>query len=130
MQFLQPDPTLLAFLAIKQTLWLPFVLILALIRSYGARGPARALALLSVLIALAGIAVQVLPGLLGLYEGALVRFGSQWRNMGGGAVSLASASLPLLVSSYLPGRRWWGIDVVHIIGLLGFIGLWAYAVYP
>ena len=48
MSFLQPDPALLFYLAVKQTAWLPLILALGLVRGIAGRGAARALALLTV----------------------------------------------------------------------------------
>lgn len=127
--FFQPDPVILAFIAFKQTFFLPVILLLALIRSLAARGPARRLALLSLLIAAAGIAVQVLPALLNAFDNPLTVFGSQWRNAGGGMVALLTASAPLLASAVVPGRRWWGIDALHLLLLAALAGLWAYSVW-
>ncbi|GGL67387.1 hypothetical protein [Wenxinia marina] len=129
MDFLRPDPVLLVFFAVKQTAWLPFVLVLALVRVAFARRAARWLALLAAVIATLGIAVQIVPGWLNVYDSPLVAWGSRWRNAWGGLLALASASLPLLLSSYATGRRFWGIDVLHILALLALLGLWAYSLY-
>jgi hypothetical protein len=119
-------PSLLALLALKSLVWMPFVLVLALVRVAVARGPSRGWAVAALLVAGAGVAGQVLPGLLGLYDGVLVIGNSQWRAWGGGWASLVMASGPLLLSGIAPGSRWWGIDLVHILGGVALIGLWGY----
>lgn len=129
MTFFEPNPALLLFFAIKQVWWMPFIAVLSLIRVFAARGAARWLALVALLIAGAGIAVQIVPGLTGLYDHPALVLGSQWRNAWGGMISIACASLPLLYSSYAPGRRWPWIDVVHILSLIALVGLWGYTLY-
>ncbi len=123
--FLQPDPVLLAFIPIKQGLFLLALLPLALIRALVARSAARGAGLLALALALLGLAATYLPGLLGLTGGVAVA-ASGWQSLWGGLGMNFAASAALLASAVLPGRSWWGIDAVHLLLLAGFVGLWVY----
>ncbi|QQA44080.1 hypothetical protein [Pelagovum pacificum] len=125
----QPDPVLLAFLPVKQIVYLPVILLLALVRALVARGAARQAALLALVVALAGLSARYLPEVLDLRNGTIVRSAGFWRSWWGGAGMNVAASIPLLASAVLPGRRWWGIDVLHVLALAGFLGLWGYTIW-
>lgn len=127
--FLQPDPVILFFLTYKQVLYVPLIALLALVRLLVARSSARALAAVALLLALAGLAARYLPELVGVYEGPLYAIAGSWRSLWGGAFMGLVASLPLLLSAVVTGRRWWGVDLLHIVLLLGMLGLWGYATW-
>jgi len=127
--FLRPDPVILAFLTYKQVLYLPLIALLALVRLLAARSSARALAAVALLLALAGLAARYLPELLNVYQGPLYAIAGSWRSLWGGAFMGLVASLPLLLSAVVTGRRWWGIDLVHILLLIGMLGLWGYTTW-
>jgi hypothetical protein len=127
--FLQPDPVILFFLTYKQVLYLPLIALLALVRLLAARASARALAGLALLLALTGLAARLLPELLNTYEGPLYAAAGAWRGLWGGAFMGLAASVPLLLSGLVAGRRWWGIDLLHGPLLLSLLGLWGYATW-
>lgn len=124
--YLRPDPILVAFLPVKQGLYLVLLLPLVLLRCVAARGPARAFALLALALCAGGLAARFLPEFLGVYQGAGIRLASVWRNLLGGMGMNLAASAALLASGVLPGRRWWGIDAVHLLLLAALLGLWVY----
>jgi hypothetical protein len=119
-----PSPILLAFLALKTAIYLPAVLILALLRGIIGAGPARALAFVAVAIAAAGIAARFAPPLLGLTGGPLAQAAYGIANAGGGMVIALAASLPLALSGVLPVRRWPVIDAVHGLLIAARFVLW------
>lgn len=124
--FPQPDPALLALVALKGGVFLALVAALALIRVIAGRrgGPSRWLALVALLAALAGLAALFGPALSGTMTGPAARLAFDYRLAWGGFAPLIAASLPLVLSAVLPGRRWWGIDVAHA-ALIGVVAvLW------
>ncbi|EAR51591.1 hypothetical protein OG2516_01691 [Oceanicola granulosus HTCC2516] len=125
----QPDPIILAFLPVKQGLFLLALLPLALLRGIVARRAARTAALVALALAVLGLLARYLPELLNVYGGPLVRAAGAWRNLLGGMGMNLLAALPLLASAVLPGRRWWAIDAVHVLLLAGLLGLWAYSLW-
>ena len=122
--FLQPDPVLLAFALVKEWIYLVLLLPFALLRAPLCRGPARRAALLGLGLTCVFVAAVFLPSILGLSSGPLFRLGGF---VGGMAVPLV-CSAPLLAAAVLPGRRFWGLDALHLIGVAGLIGLWVYSV--
>ena len=120
----EPSPILLAFLALKTTIYLPVTLLLALLRGLVATGPARLLAMVALLLAVLGIAARVAPPLLGLTSGPLAQLAYDVANAGGGMVIALAASIPLAMSGVLPGRRWIGIDALHALLIAALFVLW------
>jgi hypothetical protein len=116
----EPSPILLAFLALKTTVYLPVVMGLALLRVLLGAGPARVLALVALLIAAVGIAARFGPVVMGMTGGTLAQLGYGIANTGGGMVIALAASVPLALSAVVPGRRWIGLDLLHglLIGAL------------
>jgi hypothetical protein len=123
----QPDPIILAFIAAKQGIYLLLLLPLVLVRSLAAAGRARAAGQIALMLCLAGLAARYLPEMLGVYQGPAFRAAGAWRGLWGGLGMNLAASAALLVSAVLPGRRWWGIDAVHLLLLAGLFGLWVYS---
>ena len=109
----EPNPILLAFLALKTTIYLPALLFLACLRALIAKGPARIFAIITVAVAGLGITARFGPPLLGLSGGTLSQFAYSIANAGGGMVIALAASVPLAVSAVLPGRRWPLLDALH-----------------
>jgi hypothetical protein len=120
----EPSPILLAFLALKTTIYLPVLLMLALLRGIIGAGPARGLALVAVAVAAIGIAARFAPPLMGLTGGPLAQAAYSVANAGGGMVILLAASLPLALSGVLPVRRWPVIDAVHGLLIAALFVLW------
>jgi hypothetical protein len=120
----EPSPVLLAYLALKTTIYLPVIALLALLRGVLASGPSRLLAAVALLVALVGMAARFAPPLLGLSGGALAQAAFALANAGGGMVIALAATVPLALSGVVAGRRWWGIDAVHGLLLAALVGLW------
>lgn len=127
--FLQPDPVILAFIAVKQGIFLLLLSPLALTRSLVARGPSRTAAFVALLLIAAGIAARYLPEVLGVYEGGLYRLAGSWRSFWGGMGMNIAPSLMLLLSGFLAGVRWRGLDIVHFGLIVGMADLWAYSIW-
>jgi hypothetical protein len=120
------NPALYVYIFVQTFLFVPVVATLAVVRLASARGRARQLAGLAALVALVALGLQFGPAFLGLYEGWLPVFAGQaTRALDGLALPLAP-SLLLLASARAPGRRFWGIDAVHLVALAGFLGLYGY----
>ena len=119
----EPDPVLMALIFVKRFVYLECLLILALLRTVLARGPARGIAALTAALAALFILVTFAPA-LGLqsqgWYGPLARLLAAGEGL---RVPLALSAL-FLVSGVVRARarRW--IDALHILGLLGFLGLW------
>ena len=120
----EPSPILLAFIALKTTLYLPVVLLLALLRAALGRGPSRLLALAAVVIAALGIAARFAPPLLGLTGGTVAQVAYDIANAGGGMVIATLASVPLALSAVVPGRRWIALDALHGLLIAALFVLW------
>ena len=127
--FLQPDPVILAFIAIKQGVFLLLLLPLAVARSVVGRGPARVAAIVAVALILIGLASRYLPEVLGIYQGALYRIAGAWRAFWGGMGMNIAPSLMLLLSGFLSGSRWRGIDTAHLLLIVVMADLWAYSIW-
>ncbi|MFD1193635.1 hypothetical protein ACFQ3C_02985 [Seohaeicola saemankumensis] len=120
----EPSPILLAFLAVKTTLYLPALLLLALLRALVASGPARAMAVLALLVALAGITARFVPPLLGLSGGTAAQAAYALANAGNGMALPLVASALMLGSGLLAGTRWRWIDLLHLLLLAALCALW------
>jgi hypothetical protein len=120
----EPNPILLAFLALKTTFYLPAVLLLALLRVTLARGPARVAAGLALLVAGLGIAARFGPPLLGLSGGALAQAAYGLANAASGMGMVLAATALLALSGLLPGRRWLVIDAAHGLLVAALFLLW------
>ena len=120
----EPSPILLAFLALKTTFYLPALLLLALLRALVASGPAQTMALLALLVALAGIAARFTPPLLGLTGGTAAQAAYALANAAGGMALPLLASALMLASGVVTGARWRRIDLLHLLLLTGLCGLW------
>ena len=113
MSFFEPSPVLYAFLFVQSFLYAPVIALLALTRLAVGHGPSRLWALTAAALALGAMFLQ---------------FGPATRVAGGMALPLAP-SLALAVSALVRGRRWRGIDWLHGLALLGFVGLFLWIRY-
>ena len=120
-EFLQPDPVLLTFFALRRLAVLPILACLALARTIGGRGSARILGALAFGLALAGLAAEWLPPLLGLHSGPVAGALSVWRNWGSGFAALALPAAALLASGLPQTARWRWIDWLAWALVIGFI---------
>lgn len=125
--FFEPNPILLTYLALKTTVYLPVVLLLALLRALIATGPARAFALVAVVIAVLGMAARFGPPLLGISGGSVAQFAYAVANAGGGMGMALAASVPLTFSAVLAGRRWPVLDALHGLLVSALFVLWLLA---
>ncbi len=125
--FIDPDPVILAFFTMRQVLYVEVLAFLALLRAVTARGPSQALGLACLVFCLAFAAGKFVPPLIGLYEGPLVAAVGLLRFAGGGMTALLFASALLLLSAVVRGRRFWGIDLLHVLWLGTLVGLWGYS---
>lgn len=120
------NPALYVFIFTQTFLFVPFVAVLAVIRSATSRSLSRGFGVLAMGLALTVMALQFGPAFLGLYDGAFpVLAGQATRALDGMALPLAP-STALLASAFAPGRRYWGLDALHLVALAGFVGLYAY----
>jgi hypothetical protein len=125
--FFEPNPILLAYLALKTTLYLPVILALALLRTLMATGPARALAGVAIAVAVLGIAARFAPPMIGLSGGTVAKSAYAIANAGGGMAIALAASLPLAISAVLPGRRWPVLDALHGLLVSALFLMWLLA---
>lgn len=123
----EPNPILLAYLALKTTLYLPVILALALIRALIATGPARAMAGVAIAVAVLGIAARFAPPMIGLSGGTAAKIAYAVANAGGGMIIALVASLPLAISAALPGRRWPVLDALHGLLISALFVMWLLA---
>ena len=124
--FLQPDPLMLAFLALKQGVYLEVLALFALLRAALARGPARVAAAVACLLCVLFVAARLLPPILGWSGGAFVLLGGWVRASLGGMTAPLICSGLMVAAAVLPGRRYRGLDLMHGLGFAGLLGLWAY----
>ncbi len=116
---------------IKTFFYIEVIGALALVRLFVASGPSRIAALLTVLVALVGVAAKYVPPLAGLTGETPGRIAAHIVNQGvitqGSGMALpVTASLLLALSWRLRGHRWWGLDALHLLCAIGFFGLWIY----
>jgi len=120
------NPLLYVFIFVQTFLYVPFMAVLAVLRAGSAQARARLWGLAAMATALAALGLQFGPAVLGLYDGAFPQIAGQaTRALQGMALPLV-ASVPLAISAFAEGRRYWGIDLVHALGAIGFLGLFAY----
>ena len=120
--FFEPDPVVLAFFFVKKFVWLEVLALLAALRVIMARGPARIAGVMALALCLAGIATVFAPALGA--SGPIYARAAQSMALGGGMVALLAPSVPLAASAVMRGRRWWGLDALHVVLLAGLLGVW------
>ena len=120
------NPVLYVYIFVQTFLYVPFVAVLAVGRGALSDGVSRALGLLAMALALGAMALQFGPAFLGLYEGWFPLFAGQAVRALDGLLLPLVPSLALLASGVAPGRRYWGIDALHVFALLSLFGLYGY----
>ncbi|WP_425038471.1 hypothetical protein [Primorskyibacter sp. S187A] len=120
---LEPSPALYAFFFLQTFLFVPIIAVLAVLRFAVAGGHARLAGFVAILTAFGALFLQFGPALMGLYEGALPVIAGQITRAGLGLALPLAVSAPLLLSAVLPGRRWWGVDLLHMLALVSLLGL-------
>ncbi|MGB0439840.1 MAG: hypothetical protein ACPGFC_07010 [Paracoccaceae bacterium] len=124
--FLRPDPVLVAFIFVTQFVACKALLSLAFLRVVVGRGAGtRCVALMCAL----GCAAMIWTAYAPLLEmtgseayGPLRRL-QAWH---GGAPVVLGLSALLWGSAILPGARWRGIDLLHGMTAVAYLGLWGY----
>ncbi|SIS90999.1 hypothetical protein SAMN05421759_10639 [Roseivivax lentus] len=119
----EPDPALIALIFVKRFVYFELLFALALTRVILARGAARWVAAAVLALAALCILTTFAPA-LGLQEAAWYAPMAHALSAGQGLrVPLALSAL-FFVSGVVPtrARRW--IDALHVMFLLGFLGLW------
>jgi hypothetical protein len=102
---LEPNYTLLTFLAIKTFAYVEIIGLLGLIRAIGAAGTSRWMGLGAFILAITAVAAKYGPALTGLTG----------TEIGNTAAHLINA-----------GRKHWLLDAVHALCACAFFGLWIY----
>lgn len=128
-QFLQPDPVLLAFLGFKQGLYLEILILFAALRALLARDRARWAALSALVLSILFVAAKWLPPVLGQSSGPLFLLGGWVRGSLGGMSAPLLCSVLLLAAAILRGRRFWGVDLLHLLWFGALLGLWGYTIW-
>ncbi len=123
MSFFEPSPVLLAFIFVQRFVFFEVLGLIALLRLIVGRGIARVPALLTLLISAAAIFATFAPA-LNLQSLPLYADIARLMASGGGMVLPLAASAVFALSLLLPQRRWRWIDLVHVVGMLAFLGLW------
>lgn len=124
MIFFEPSPLLLIFIFVQRFVFFESLAILALLRALVGRSWARLPALATLLICALAIQGAYAPA-LGLHGDPLYADIARLRAAAGGMALPLVASSVFALSLALPQRRWRWIDVLHGIGLAGFLGFWA-----
>lgn len=125
--FLSPPPLVMAFLVMQKFVFLPTLLILALIKSIQSSGAIRRFALVSAALASVGLAFMFGPATLGLYSGAFPIMASTYTWALGGLLPHIAASVPLLIGFQIGNRFGTRVDWAHIALVFLFLGLWGLA---
>ncbi|MDA7424108.1 hypothetical protein [Thalassococcus lentus] len=121
--FFEPDPVLLGFIFYKKFIYLQLLCLLALLRVIGGYGIARWPALLTLLMAGAGVYTVFAPA-LGLNSGAIYTNTAQFMAEGGGLAALLVPSGIFALCGLIPRARWRWIDAIHALMVIVLLGLW------
>ena len=123
MSFFEPSPVLIAFIFAQRFVFFEVLAVLAMLRLIAGKGLARLPAFVTFGICAAAIFATFAPALnlqtLQVYA-PLARL----QAMGSGLVLPLAASAIFATSLVMPQRRWRWIDLVHMVGVLAFVGLW------
>ena len=123
MSFFEPSPVLLAFIFVQRFVFFEVLGLLAVLRMIAGRGMARVPAAIALIISSAAIFASFAPA-LNLQSLPLYADIARVQASGGGMILPLIASAIFALSLVLPQRRWRWIDVLHIVGVLAFLGLW------
>lgn len=123
MSFFEPSPVLVAFIFVQRFVFFEVLGLLALLRMIAGRGMARVPAAIALIISSAAIFASFAPA-LNLQSLPLYADIARVQASGGGMTLPLVASAIFALSLVLPQRRWRWIDVLHIVGVLAFLGLW------
>ena len=123
MSFFEPSPVFLAFIFAQRFLFFELLGLLAVLRMIVGRGAARLPALATLLICAAAVFATFAPA-LNLQTVPGYADIARLQASGGGMVLPLVASGIFATSLVIPQRRWRWIDLVHVAGVLAFLGLW------
>lgn len=123
MSFFEPSPVLLAFIFVQRFVFFEVLGLLAVLRMIAGRGMARVPAAIALIISSAAIFASFAPA-LNLQSLPLYADIARVQASRGGMILPLVASAIFALSLVLPQRRWRWIDVLHIVGVLAFLGLW------
>lgn len=124
--FLEPDPILLAFFAIKQGIYLEGLILFAALRTLLAQDTARRCAAIALFLSAIFVASKWVPPVIGLSQGPVFLLGGWVRTSLGGMSAPLICSGLLIAAAFVRGRRYWGLDLLHGLAFAGLIGLWIY----
>ncbi|MCI5111038.1 MAG: hypothetical protein MRY75_10845 [Marivita sp.] len=123
MSFFEPSPVLIAFIFVQRFVFFEVLAVLALLRLVVGGGLARLPAGLALLISTAAIFASFAPA-LNLTSAPLYAEIARAQAAGGGVMLPLFASAVFATSLAMPQRRWRWIDVLHLLGLVAYLGLW------
>ncbi|MCR9111072.1 hypothetical protein [Marivita sp. XM-24bin2] len=123
MSFFEPSPVLLAFIFAQRFVFFEVLAALALLRIFVGRGIARLPALLTLMICAAAVFATFAPA-LNLQTLPLYADIARVQALGGGMAMPLMASGVFATSLFIPQRRWRWIDMLHLLGVIAFLGLW------
>ena len=125
MTFFEPSPVLLAFIFIQRFVFFELLALLALLRLIVGQGLARLPALITFLICVAAVFATFAPA-LNLQSVSFYPDVARVMATGGGMILPLVASAVFALCLLIPVRRWRWIDILHLIGVAGFVGLWLF----
>lgn len=123
MSFLEPSPVLLAFIFAQRFVFFEVLAALAVLRLFAGRGMARLPALVALLISAAAVFATFAPA-VNLQTTPVYADIARIQALGGGMVMPLVASGVFATSLFVPQRRWRWIDMLHLFGVIAFLGLW------
>lgn len=123
MTFFEPSPVLLAFIFVQRFLFFEVLAVLALLRLIVGAGLARLPALFVTAICGIAIATTFAPA-LNMTSVPFYPEAARLLAMGGGTTLPIIASAVFATCLLIPARRWRWIDIVHLFGVLAYLGLW------
>lgn len=125
MTLFEPSPVLLAFVFVQRFVFFEVLALLALLRLIVGRGLSRLPALVTLVLCLAAILTAFAPA-LNLQGQPHYPPAARLLALGGGTVLPVVTSAVFATSLLLSARRWRWIDILHLLGLAAFLGLWAF----
>jgi hypothetical protein len=120
----EPSPILLAFIFVQRFVFFEVLALLALLRFAVGRGSARMPALATLVVYCLAIFATFVPA-LNLHTVPFYPQAARLLAMGGGTILPIATSAIFATSFLFPNRQWRWIDLLHLLGLIAFIGLWA-----
>ncbi|SHH79509.1 hypothetical protein SAMN05443551_3115 [Marivita hallyeonensis] len=124
MSFFEPSPVLLALIFVQRLVYFEVLALLALLRLIVGRGAARLPAFLTLTICAVAIFTTFAPA-LNLQSVPFYGDAARLLATGGGAALPLATSGVFALCFLFQQRRWRWIDLLHLLGVLAFVGLWA-----